>query len=117
MASATRGVEDAIENWWHMEQLAEGLREEIATANLQIDRWERDYISLERRLNIQPYVQLGTGISFTVGGTFIGLGIAGMTMDNSINDFIGSKSFTTGCVIVGVTTLVYVCGRYVFKWW
>jgi len=86
-----------------MERLTADLRREVAR--------------MERRDNLQPYVMLGHGVAFTVGGTFMGMGLAGMSTSNSINDFIDNKAFTTGCIIVGTTALVYVAGRWIFRWW
>jgi hypothetical protein len=100
LASATRGVEDAIENWWHMELLAEGLREEIKTADLQIDGWERYTISLQRRLNIQPFIVTGVAGGFGIGGYLIADG-----------------NWQAGTAAIAFTGLVYFVGRYVFRWW
>jgi len=115
LASATRGVEDAIENWWHMEMLLDEIRSELAEAHRIINEWERDYARLARRLHIQPYVMAGHGIGFAVGGTFLGMGLYGL-VNNSYTSS-DQNNLTTGAAIIGTTALVYILGRYIFKWW
>jgi hypothetical protein len=93
-------VEDAIENWWHMEMIAAGLREDIQKANLIINNWERHTLTLQRRQNIQPYIVAGIAGGFGVGGYLIADG-----------------SWQAGTATIAFTGLVYVIGRYVFRWW
>ena len=72
-----------------------------------IDKWEKDYIRLEKKQKIQPIV-FGIGAGLTAGGgTILGMGIANENM---------SQIITGGSVILG-TGLVYCIGKYVFKFW
>ena len=100
-----------------MEGLLDEARDEIAAAHTIIDNWERDYNRLQRRLNIQPYVMLGHGIGFTVGGTFLGMGLVGMSGNTTFSDAANNRNLAIGAATIGTTTLVYILGRCVFKWW
>lgn len=106
LASATRGVTDALENWWHMENLLDEQRELVAIAHLQINQWERAHFQLQRRVKLGPYVFAIGGICFVGGGSVMGMGIA----NNDIQQTM------TGAGIVVGTGLIYILGR-TFNWW
>jgi hypothetical protein len=62
---------------------------------------------MEKRAALQPYVFFGgIGIAAT-GGYFM---VDGFRNNNATNTI-------TGAAIIGTDILVYIVGRWVFKWW
>ena len=106
MTTATQGVEDAIENWWHMELLLDDARNEIQTAHFQINNWEREYTRLQK--------QARRGIvGFTIGGVTFGVGvpllIEGIRSDNQTMLWTGA-----GTLIIG--SAIWAAGHFIFNW-
>jgi len=104
LASASKGVEDAIENWWHMENL-------LNEADLVINNWELDYFRLQ-----QKYLRMkrGSVISFSFGTVSFGVGvplvIEGIRSDNRTMVWSGVGTISIGSVI-------WAAGHFLFQWW
>jgi uncharacterized phage infection (PIP) family protein YhgE len=84
---------------------------EIYNRNRQLEdltiQIRKDIAKMERRAALQPYVWFGgAGIAAT-GGYFM---IDGFRNNNAANTI-------TGAAIIGTDLLVYICGRFIFKWW
>jgi hypothetical protein len=67
----------------------------------------KEAAGMERKAIIQPYVIIGHGIGFSLGGTLMGMGI----VKNNI-----SQTLLGGGVILG-TGAIYLIGNKIFKWW
>jgi len=107
LASAEKGVHDALDNWLHMETLLDEVRSELSIANSQVNQWERAYIQLQRRSSMQPIVfGFGSGL-MVAGGYFVGDGLS--RGDHQI-------AMAGGGIILG-TAAIYLLGRYLLKIW
>ena len=103
LTSATQGVEDAIENWWHMETL-------LTEADQVITNWNNDYLRLQQQYS---RARRGAVAGFTIGGFSFGVGvpliIEGIRSDNS-------TMLWSGVGTIGMGALVWALGHYVFQW-
>ena len=62
---------------------------------------------MERRAALQPFVWFsGAGIA-AAGGYFM--------VDGFVNN--NPRNTITGAAIIGTDILIYVAGRYIFRWW
>jgi hypothetical protein len=82
-----------------LEKLSDQLRKEVGI--------------MERRQALQPWVFTIGGTWFITGGTFFGMGLNQL---NSNSD-AAIRNMSIGGAIIGVDLLVYVAGRWIFKWW
>lgn len=82
-----------------------------------VDQWETDYIKLERKLKLQPWVYGISAIGYTVGGTFIGMGAVGALDPQSTFSKNMTQNFVIGGCVVGGVTAVYIIGHGIFGWW
>jgi hypothetical protein len=97
LASATEGINDSIEVWWHMETLLDEMRTDVA-------RWEKDYNILQKK------AKMGN-VNFILGaGTGAGLVYGFSNLDNTTAMGIG---FGTS----GVCLITWLAGKFIFKWW
>jgi hypothetical protein len=84
---------------------------ELYNQNRQLDnlttQLRKDIAKMEKRAALQPYVWFGgAGIAAT-GGYFM---VDGFRTNNTTNTI-------TGAAIIGTDILVYLAGRFIFKWW
>jgi len=62
---------------------------------------------MERRAALQPYVWFGGVALGATGGYFLVDGLMNANPQRTI----------TGAAIIGTDILIYVAGRWIFKWW
>ena len=104
LASATQGVEDAIENWWHMETL-------LDQSDLAIVNWNRDYQMLHQQYLI---TRRGAVIGFTVGGVSFGVGVPLMVEGLKSNN---DTMLWSGVGVTIIPTAIWALGHFIFQWW
>jgi predicted RNase H-like nuclease (RuvC/YqgF family) len=90
---------------------------ELYNQNRQLERLtieiRQEIGRMERRAALQPWVFTIGGAGFVVGGTFFGMGVNQISNDSSA----AMRNMAVGGAIIGVDLLVYVAGRWIFKWW